>query len=479
MQILESFFAANRCVTREYDGIELEVAGEIPAGIKGTLFRNGNGRFVHQGVRYDHLFDGDGMVTAFAFDGRGGVTYRNRYVRTREFVAEEEAGRMLYRSFGTNLPGGFARNFLKMQFKNAANTSVVWHGGRLLALWEGGWPHEIDPQTLATRSRFSYDGVLENKFSWLDQRITPELPFSAHPKEHPATGLLYNFGTAAGTQQRLVLYQVQPDGEAAITHAIPMEALSFTHDFVLTEGGRQVFFLTPVAFDIWKAFLGLAPPVAVIRQNKQQAVRILVVDGDKIERYETDFCFAFHFTNGFETDAHTIVADALVMADFPGADATRDFLDGDDAGTPVAHLMRFTIDRKTGAVTRERLSDHAAELPATHPDRTGRPYRYAWTVGAPPDAPHQLLTGINKIDTHERRTQYLDLFPSLPGEPLFVPRPGAAAEDDGWLLTLIFETEKTETQLRIYEAATLREVARAKLPHNIPLGFHGQFVVGL
>src|SRR5919202_1710907 len=108
--VLHKYVQANRCVTDEYDDVPLTlIEGELPADLVGTLYRNGNGRFQHQGVWYDHLFDGDGMIAKFHFDGQR-VRYRNRYVRTAEFVAEEQAERMLYRSFGTNLPGGFLKN---------------------------------------------------------------------------------------------------------------------------------------------------------------------------------------------------------------------------------------------------------------------------------------------------------------------------------------------------------------------------------
>ena len=103
---LSAYLEANRRTTPEYDDVALAlVQGSLPPDLLGTLLRNGNGHFEQHGVPYDHLFDGDGMVARFTFDGQQ-VSYRNRYVRTQEFVAEEAAGRMLYRSFGTNLPGG-------------------------------------------------------------------------------------------------------------------------------------------------------------------------------------------------------------------------------------------------------------------------------------------------------------------------------------------------------------------------------------
>lgn len=242
MGILQTYLEAAKCVTQEYANFELPlIKGNIPEALQGTLFRNGNGRFEHQGVKYDHLFDGDGMIAAFRFKN-GKVNYSNRYVRTKEFEAEEKQGKMLYRSFGTNIPGGFSKNLLRMRFKNAANTSLVYHAGKLLALWEGGLPHEIDPETLATLSRYDYNGVLKNAFSALDKLIFPELSFSAHPKIHPKTGVLYNFGTVPGLKHRLVIYKIEPNGEAAIEQVINMPGMTFAHDFILTQSNKKIFF---------------------------------------------------------------------------------------------------------------------------------------------------------------------------------------------------------------------------------------------
>ena len=207
---------------------------------------------------------------------------------------------MQYRSFGTNLPGGFLKNAFKTTFKNASNTSVIWHGGKLLSLWEGGLPHEIDPATLNTISRFDYAGALQNSFSWLDRQIFPELAFSAHPKVHPHTGDLYNFGTVPGLKQRLVQYKVNAKGEMIDLDAVVMPGVVFTHDFILTASGKRIYFFTPVKFRLLPMFLGISPPVASMDVRKDSPIDILVLDeNNKQVKFKTDFGFIFHFVNGF------------------------------------------------------------------------------------------------------------------------------------------------------------------------------------
>lgn len=474
-KVLHDYVQANKCVSDEYDDVVLElVEGTLPTDLAGRLYRNGNGRFAHQGVWYDHLFDGDGMLARFAFDGQQ-VRYRNRYVRTTEFLAEEQAGRMLYRSFGTNLPGGFLSNAFRMRFKNAANTSVIWHGGQMIALWEGGWPHRIDPDTLETIDRYDYNGVLRNRFSWLDERIMPEMPFSAHPKIHPDTGVLYNFGTLAGTKQRLVLYEVSPDGKARISQAIPMADMTFSHDFVLTQSGHQILFLTPVAFDMPRALLGLTSPAASIRVNKAEPTLVMVIDPNgTIHRLKTDFCFVFHFVNGYQNIDGQLIVDGLMLEDFPESDAVRAYLKGNvsDEGTG-ARFVRYCIDLKTNQVTRIPLAPYEGELPEIHPDRLGQPYQFAWSIGRPVNQKSPLLDQIVKIDVQTGQGIHAGAFDTIPSEPIVVPRPNSVAEDDAWLLYLRFDANTHTTDLIVADAATLELVARLRLPHNIPLGFHG------
>lgn len=99
-----------------------------------------------------------------------------------------------------------------LRFKNAANTSVVFHGGKLLALWEGGLPYRLDPRTLATLGEDDMGGRLRSPFGWLERTMQPHLPFSAHPRLDRRDGSLWNFGTLYGRRSRLMIYRdLAPD----------------------------------------------------------------------------------------------------------------------------------------------------------------------------------------------------------------------------------------------------------------------------
>ncbi|MBZ5712200.1 carotenoid oxygenase family protein [Nannocystis pusilla] len=470
-ELYEIYERSNEAVTQEYDVRLPLVEGVLPEALRGVLFRNGPGRLELYGHRYGHLFDGDGHINRFAFDGRG-VTYRNRYVRTREFLAEESARRILFRNFGTNIPGGLLKNLLRTRFKNVANTSVVHHGGKLLALWEAGWPHHLDADNLDTLARDDLGGSLRNPGSLVERLVAPELPFSAHPRVCPTTGELFNFGLAAtGTRSRLCLYRVDAGGRAAPPEFIDLPGGYFIHDFVLTARHR-VFFLTPTAFDLPRMLLGLSPPVQTMRPVPGPT-QILVVDrhGTGHRRTETSACFIFHFPNGYEDDGGTIVLDGFRMERFPDLNPRPD--------RPEEHvkpyLTRYRID-PGGSVREDPLTDHTGELGTIRPDRTSLHHRYVWSIGSAPGRKAPFSTGLLKVDCDRAATTFRDFGPDLTGEPVFVPRPGRPDEDDGWLLSLHYVDAERACHLLVLDARDLATVARLRLPHATPLGFHGTFV---
>src|SRR5580704_19519365 len=117
----------------ECDAPYLKVVGELPRELNGTLYRNGpNPQFDRPDA---HWFVGDGMLHAFALD-QGKASYRNRWVRTPKFLAEHDAGRAIFNGLGfggQKLPDAPPSTVVDA---GVANTNVIWHGGRLLALEE-------------------------------------------------------------------------------------------------------------------------------------------------------------------------------------------------------------------------------------------------------------------------------------------------------------------------------------------------------
>jgi all-trans-8'-apo-beta-carotenal 15,15'-oxygenase len=467
---------AHQCQTQEVDRVLEVQTGAIPSGLRGVHYRIGPGRLERGGVRYAHPFDGDGMVSRFAFSG-GGVRYLNRYVRTEEFCAEESAGRMLYRSFGTNLPGGLKANAFRIDFKNAANTSLVHHAGKLLALWEGGLPHRLDPQNLETLDRHHFDGRLLDRGTLLRHRTAQELPFSAHPKIDPRTGELHNFGTRLGPRPKLVLYRIDASGRMDVPTTVALDRLRFIHDFALTPNYR-VFLLAPIAFRVARMLTGLETPVGSIVPMQGGRGRVLLVPraGGAPIFIPSSSAFVFHVANGYEDDDGRIVVDGTRWSEFPAfADLRSRPGDRVYQGDGPA-LTRFTIDPRRQSVSEERLCEHSTEFPVVNGRQIGVRHRFIWCNGAAPTFEEPGAATVIKVDTRSATSIARSFAPDLPAEPFFVPRPGATAEDDGWLLLTVYVSAHARTDLVVLDATDLSVVCRGCLPHHLPPGFHGTWV---
>lgn len=463
-------------VEDEYTDHPLPVEGELPPGLDGVLFRNGGGRFERGGRRYAHPFDGDGHVVRIDI-GPDGARYTNRFVRTTEWLAEEAAGRMRYRGFGTDLPGGLRANLLR-PFKNAANTNVVCHGGRLLALWEGGLPHRLDPRSLATLGPDDYRGRLRRQGRW----PSGPLPFAAHPRIDAETGEMINFGVAFGRPHRLMVYQVSADGCMAPPQAHPLPRFSFVHDIAVTR--RWLCVLLPQAdFRIAPALLGLCSAAASLRIRSGHPMRAMLIPrgSGPVRVHEVAPGFVFHIAQAFDHEDGGLIIDAVRFRDYPAFDELSDLFAG-DAPDSLPRLERLTLDPDSGRWTLAPWSERGFELPTAAPGSFGARHRPLYGVGAPAGRGVPFFTSVQRLDTDSGEIQVLDLAPDLPGEPIPAPGCGAATGTgtpetaEGWLLSLLHRTDGSASELLVLRAADLSVRARLRLPHAVPLGFHGCWI---
>lgn len=441
----------------EHDYRVEQIDGTIPAALNGTLYRNGPGRWEdHTGRPLHHLFDGDGMLSAFTIQS-GGVRFRNRYVRTRHFQ-----GRTGVTHMGTRAPGGWRANIGRVP-PNLANTNVVEHAGHLYALWEAGPPHEIDPETLETLGVRRFGGQLR----WLGS-------YSAHPSFCPSSGAMFNFGVELAPRPHLRIYRTDRDGRLRHFRSAPLPYPAMVHDFSITER-HIVFIVSPIIPDATAVVFGLAAIGDTLRYRPERGSTFILVprDGGKIRRIDHDPILYFHLSNAFD-DRGDVVVDAITYADGGILGRIARFLTSSVDAPSV--FTRFRISA-SGRVSAEPLFDQSCEFPRHHPDREGRPHRYSYLNT------RRKLSGfydsVTKLDLTDQTE--LTYTASAPGnsfcEPVFTPRPGATAEDDGWLLTVEYQAAQRTSRLVILDAAdpTRGPVATVQLTNHIPQGFHGNF----
>jgi len=436
---------------------DLVVEGEIPRELNGTLYRNGpNPQFAPRG-KY-HWFDGDGMVHALTISD-GKAHYRNRWVRTQRFLLEREAGESLF--------GGLA-DFTNSDpraegiFPNAANTNILWHGGKLLALWEAGPPHELNPHTLETVGPYDFDGKLLG-------------PMTAHPKIDPETGELLFFGYSSFPPY-LRYYVANTEGKITRSEDIDVPVPTMMHDFITTR--EHVIFMVFPATLRFENFASGSP----IRWEPELGTKIGVMPRNggnaHVRWFDTDPCYVFHPMNAYGENGK-VVADVCRFDRLPLFE---------DAGTAeiarknYARLTRWTIDF-VGGVKEEQLDDSPAEFPRLDERYAGLRYRYGYTGGQIGEASDAgLFNGIFLYDHQTGRRRVHAFGPtSFTSEPVFVPRAAQAPEGEGFLLAVVYRQEENRSDLVILDAANVEEkpLATVMLPHRIPYGFHGNWGQGV
>jgi all-trans-8'-apo-beta-carotenal 15,15'-oxygenase len=464
LHILRRSFAT---VEEEHTDLTLHVRGEIPAGLKGVLYRNGPGRMERGGHDYGHLFDGDGHVCRFSFDG-GRVGYTNRYVRTAFFDEEERAGRIIYRCLGTNRPGGMPANFLRLRFKNAANTHVIAHAGRLLALYEGGPPYELDPLSLETRGVWDLDGALKNPFDAFSRFMSPIMPFAAHPSRDPVTGELFGFGLLAGRPNRLMIYRIDAEGRCTERREFRLGRSSFVHDVLMTE--HWLLFLLPqVDYGMGGVLLGYTSAAGSMSMHTERPMRLLLVPrgGGEAVSFETIPGFAFHFAGGAEHPDGTLHANLVHHSHFPSLDSVDDLIVPDEA---LGRLTRLEINPRTRETNACVLSAHAHEMPRLGSD-PGRIFSCGVPAGRNMPFYSAILVSRLSTDGRSARTTVRDFYPDLPGEPVPIDVDGETL-----LMSLVYRAREHRSELLILHADDLSTLAEIALPHSLPPGFHGSWV---
>ncbi|MCJ8276586.1 MAG: carotenoid oxygenase family protein, partial [Bdellovibrionales bacterium] len=439
-------------VVNEFDEEIKPDFGQVPTSIRGILFRNGAGRLQIGNDTYDHPFDGDGMISRFEFFN-GEVKYANKYVKTKEFAEEEAAQKMLYRAFGTNKPGGFFKNFFNTKFKNASNTNVIHHGGKLLSLWEGGWPHEIDFNSLNTLSRFSYQGRLKNPFGFMDKKINPQLPFSAHPKVDPKTGRLYNFGTAFGVKNRIIVYSVNPEGQLDSLRSIELDHLSFIHDFVITSESKMIFFCTPVSFDRTSMITGQLSPANGIKGDPSVPTKIIVLDlngeegelsSDQYQSFEAPYSFIFHHVNAFE-DERGIQVYSVENPDFPTAEDIRKTLEDYESFYPATRLVKYTLRSGQTRADWQELPMSCIVVPRVSTIDVGSMHEFFYATAAPHSDQFPFMNELKKIRREGGLDSVFTYEKGLVGEPIL-------ADGDRYILSLCYNGYTNKSELLILDA---------------------------
>jgi carotenoid cleavage dioxygenase len=418
--------------------MDLPIKGSIPSELRGTLLRNGPNPIAPDPATY-HWFSGDGMLHAISLSD-GEASYRNRWVRT-----DLATGPLHESPIGGQPP---ETNLVSTR----AQTSIVSHAGKILALYEPSLPTEIDTNA-ETIGRYDFGGALRSAMT-------------AHPKVNPMTGEMLFFGYDIFGPPFLRFHIVNPTGELVLSKEVEIPRPTMMHDFAITE--RYVVFLDlPVVYDLRLA--AQRPFPAQWKPEHGARVGIMPRDGGADPRwFEVEPSYVFHTVNAYD-DGAAVVLD-VVRHEQMFTEDVYGWADG--TGT----IDRWTIDLDAGRVREERIDDRTQEFPQVDPRVVGRRHRYAYTVAAHLNDFAEPFGRLLKHDLTSGATTSARLESgSQAGEGVFVPATETAAEDEGWVLTVVYHPLEDRSDLVILDATDFggEPVATVALPQRVPFGFHG------
>jgi len=454
-------------VAEEIVARDLEVvAGAIPLDLAGTFVRNGaNPKLAPKG-RY-HWFDGDGMIHAVELGG-GKASYRNRFIKTAALVAELEAGEPLWT--GILEPVDFMNP--RGPFKNTANTDLVFHAGKLLALWwQTGIPYEIRLPDLETcgEERFGKNHAAG---------------ISAHPKVDPRTGemMFMTFGVFPPYLSYGVI-----DAAGQLAHFVPIESVPgprYQHDIAITERFTILMDL-PMYADPELLKVGKSR----VRFFRDKPARFGLIprygQGDEVRWFEANACYVYHTINAWE-ERNAAGQDEVVLVGC----RIEDPLMGDPANPQRAYdvpsiglqrlepyLHEWRMNLATGKVTERRLGDVLVEFPRMDNRLLGVKSRYSYNPKVA-HAPTVVFEGLVKHD-FELGSDVVHRYPEgwSGGEAVVCPREGSLGEDDAYVLTFGLEHATGKSELWIWWAKDFgAPIARVKIPARVPSGYHAWWI---
>ncbi len=427
-----------RPITEERTETGLKVTGSIPPELDGRYVRNGPNPLSGTSA---HPFFGDGMLHGVRVRDGQALWYHSRYVQT---------------PFITNPSVDILDPSVMMDMKSSkANTHVVGHAGKILALEEGHFPYVVDGD-LNTVGPTDYDGVLKGSFT-------------AHPKICPVTGEMLAFGYSA-MEPYLRYLRVSADGQLVQTENITVGGPTMMHDFNITRN-FVIFMDLPACFNMELAMSGEMP----IRWDDNYPSRLGVMPRDgtdaQVKWYDINPCYVFHPMNSYE-EGDNIVLDVARFSHM-WRESAMDF--------PPPQLWRWVIDTKSGKVSEEQIDDRPAEFPRVADSLIGLKHRYGYMMamsGGNADDPMSQSGAILKYDRETGARTDIEFGPGHTcGEPVFAPAANGKSEDDGYLMTYVHDAESDTSRFVIMDAASMdtTPVASVDLP-RVPNGFHGSWI---
>ena len=341
-----------------------------------------------------------------------------------------------------------------------ANTHIVNHAGKLLALEETSLPWELN-RDLETIGVEDYKGKLNTAMT-------------AHPRICPETGEMLFFAYSMMGEPYLYYHRVSKQGELVQTEAIEIPRPVMMHDWNITRN-YVVFMDLPIVSDMDLA-VSTGSPFG-FKPECGARLGVMPRDGNNsdVRWFDIDPCFVFHSFNSFEEGNKIILYVSRQQEAMVGG--FKDIYGGEKT---VARLWRWIIDLENGRVSEEQLDDGACDFPRVNDNRIGLHSEYGYCMQIKTDV-ESLTFGENLFKYHlesGKRTDHHLGSNVAGGEPVFAPKPGSTKEDQGWILSLVHDRNTRKSKLVIVDAEAFDQepVAEVMIPQRVPYGAHGSWI---
>ncbi len=442
---------------------KLKIEGKVPSDLSGVFYRNGPAKHERGEIRYEHLFEGDGMVQKFTINN-GDIHHFGRFIETPKFVEEQRAQEFLYDGPETKFAAKKASP--NPDSVNVANTSLLPVGEDLWALWEAGSASSINPDSLEYKS-------LVNVGSGTEYGDSLEgVPFSAHPKVEP-NGDIWNFGL--NHTGHVVLYHLSAQGRLQKVKLIDTGYTGkMLHDFLITD--KHVLLILP-SLSSKKGFASREEGLfSNIQFDNNLPMRVMVIrksDFSPVKEFELPPGFVFHFGNAWEDKSGVIRFDASLYPNIEVLQDMSNMMKGDLSHGHTNSKLAFYELYPNGNV-KHFVSDVYSEFP--------RVFAHQQTLRN--QKLYHLSTLKNKIwnDTvcsYDVETGKQDMY--CMGEDFHVEEHipiRAKGSNNTYMIGTALHVPSKRTCLNIFDSEALHQgpIARAWLSHHLPLGFHGCFI---
>ncbi|MFT5789668.1 MAG: all-trans-8'-apo-beta-carotenal 15,15'-oxygenase [Shewanella sp.] len=446
-------------IEKNFPQQSLTVEGKIPADLQGVFYRNGPGKHERGNVRYQHLFEGDGMLQRFEFD-QGKVVHHGKFINTPKFAKEQSAGQFLYSGPDTKLANALPVS--KADQINTANTNIITVGDDMWALWEAGSPTKVDKQTLEFKQQVNLGAG--SKYG----NSLRGLAFSAHPKISP-NGDIWNFGLNGSGH--IVLYHLSANGQVKNAGLINTQYRGgMLHDFLMTD--KHLLIILPSLFTD-KSIEG---SFASTQYSDDIPMTVLVISKQSLtvtKRYELPAGFAFHYGNAWEETNGTLHFDASL---YPNVDVLHKL-----SNMMSGQMSLANAHAKTAFYTLNPNGSHSMHMTAKNSEF---PAVCDHVVGLKNDYLYHLSSNeqslwsdtVSSININSGAEQHFNFGKDYLVEEHISVCP-KAVEGTGYLIGTALHVPSKRTCLNIFAANDISSgpMARAWLPYHLPLGFHGHF----